>query len=76
LKLVDGRTLRVPADGMVELDLPDDGEMAAAVHGQLKPFHFVKQPDEDAAEVVKAALGRPIVGERAFLAFLNRHAAV
>jgi hypothetical protein len=75
LKLVDGRTLRIPSDGQVDLEMPDDGEMAAAVHGQLKRFHFVKQPDEDPGEVIKSALARPIVGDRAFLAFLSRNAA-
>jgi hypothetical protein len=74
LKLVDGRVLNVPADGQCEIEIPDDGEMAAAVHHQLKHMHFIHEP-EDETECIKAALRRPIVGDRAFVRFLNRNAA-
>jgi hypothetical protein len=78
LRLLDGSRIDVPADGEIEVAAaghPAGGN--SVVHAQLAAMRFVplSDRDEDEMSVVKAALGQPIVGDRAFLAFLNRNAA-
>jgi hypothetical protein len=34
-----GSRLNVPADGLCDLEMPDDGEMAAVVNHQLRHLH-------------------------------------
>jgi hypothetical protein len=80
LHLIDGRSLDIPEDGVVEVA---DGRHPAApgasespAHGQLLSLGFEALPDkaETDMDVVKASLARPIVGDRAFIEFLNRNA--
>jgi hypothetical protein len=77
LRLIDGSTLTVPADGYCEVAAaghPDGG--ASAVHAQLASMRFEALPDreEEEMDVVKAALHRPIVGDAALIGFLSRNA--
>jgi hypothetical protein len=77
VRLVDGRTLRVPADGMCELELADDhpaGNAGTSVHHQLTSLHVQTNDHEDPIDSIGKALRSPIVGDRALLAFLSRNA--
>jgi hypothetical protein len=76
LRLIDGSTLTVPADGYCEVAAaghPGGGE--SAVHAQLASMRFEALPDreEEEMDVVKTALRQPLVGDMALLAFLNRN---
>jgi hypothetical protein len=77
LRLLDGSTLKVPADGYCEVAAaghPGGGE--SAVHAQLASMRFEALPgrEEEEMDVVKAALHRPIVGDAALIGFLSRNA--
>jgi hypothetical protein len=79
--LVGGQRLReVPGHGFYEL--ADAGahsgnpHAASAAHRQLLDAGFrVLEDGEPGRDVMKLALRRPIAGDRALIAFLNRNAA-
>jgi hypothetical protein len=86
MRLVDGRRIDVPDHGFVTVTGagvdPGYGPQAmSAAHRQLLDAGFRVMPDDpddalgrENADTLKAALRRPIVGDRGLIAFLNRNA--